>query len=103
MGREQRGGYSSSGRPVTDLPKVPPGPAPGATGRSGRPNPLASPPSVKVRKTGRFQWAADATFNWTGVTFHAWSRERAIRRAKRWIERCERYDRWSSQAEQVWP
>jgi hypothetical protein len=27
---EQRGGYASSNRPVGELPKVPPGPAPGA-------------------------------------------------------------------------
>lgn len=85
------------------LVSPPADPAPGALGRSGRPKLPMPPPKVMIRRAGRFTWAADATYNWTGHTFHAWSRERAIRRAKRWIESCERSDRRCAEAEQVWP
>lgn len=42
--RPARGGYESSGEPITELPRVPSGPAPGA-----RPGPWQVEPDVSVR------------------------------------------------------
>lgn len=103
MGREQRDGYPSSGRSASELSPPPAGPAPGAVGRSGRPKPLPPSPKVVVRRDGRFTWAAEAYWGMSGQIFRAWSRERAIRRAMRYINIREREEQRREEAEQVWP
>jgi hypothetical protein len=51
-GFERRGGYPSPAVPVSQLPKVPPGPAPGAA-ESGSPQPGARrPAAVAEREAG---------------------------------------------------